>query len=678
MLRKDLFMRKTNKKLSKLVDDKSGVILVTVIFIVAMALVFITTALTISIANRQRVYSNAQSDQARLTVTSLAQAIWQAIYSQQINDQMLYQLAKGNGSLVTFKTADVPGMSNGGTVTTAYFYLIQDEDRSRNQSRKIGIECKCEIDGVAQYYTMVLQKNQGESTPSPGFNITCDLGEGGTFSQCCIGFDIAAARMRGLNYRTQVAYDKPDNIVFLHSGTLNTEGDFGFYSTLLCSTVVHFREAVFARDVYFLGSDAGLDIHNQNHGAQTRLDGSAQNANMYFWGTSNPIRYNGGLSGTGAWTLNGISNIYFDRATTRTAVQDADGREPDEEGWVPTYSYAVTGFEGMSSNPTTFSVQNFQSLPASATLHYEYGITGFTNSSGRTFVEEGASAYGSDGSVVNADALFDPVEANGIIENYVDVDPTMTDTIAEVRDDYLPNYANAKTVTSLSGSVSKPASPYTAYLIKTSTDLGGVSFNITDGEIIIFCDGNIDINFSSIATISGSGDASVTFILMNGAEIHLIGDQTNGAGIVDTRCYRAGTTNYLDLLNLDQTQRPRCFIYSLYTGGKPLSFDNNNKTVVNAYVGFYSSGASVGGGNYIPTQGHGQQGVISINCMNDQVYLYGRVAAGNIERRNGGNYFYMPYCPELPSSLTDRGYAYRDATDYSVVSGESGYFTTTA
>ena len=670
-------MRKTNKKLSKLVDDKSGVILVTVIFIVAMALVFITTALTISIANRQRVYSNAQSDQARLTVTSLAQAIWQAIYSQQINDQMLYELAKGNGSLVTFKTADVPGMSNGGTVTTAYFYLIQDEDRTINQVRKIGIECKCEIDGVAQYYTMVLQKNQGESTPSPGFNITCDLGEGGTFSQCCIGFDIAAARLRHLNFRNQVAYDASDNIIFLHSGTMNTEGDFGFYSTLLCSTVVHFREAVFARDVYFLGANAGLDINNQNHAASTRLDGSPQTANMYFWGTRSPIRYNGNLSGTGYWSLQGISNIYFDRADNRTPIPDADGRDPGSEGWIPTYSGAIEGFEDMPGHPTNFSVQNFQSLPASATLHYEHGITGFTNSSGRTFVEEGASAYGSDGSVVNEGALWDPVESNGIIENYYNVDPTLTDTIAEVSDDYLPYYANAQTVTSLSGSVSKPASPYTAYLITSSTDLGGVSFNITDGEIIIFCDGNIDIDFSSIATISGSGDASVTFILMNGAEIHIIGDQTGGAGIVDTRCYITGTTDYTDVLSIDQTKRPRCFIYSLYTGGKPLSFDNNNYTVVNAYVGFYSSGASVGGDNYIPTQGSGQQGVISINVMNDHVFLYGRVAAGNIERRNGGNYFYMPYCPELPSSQTDRGYAYRDATDYSVVSGECGYFTTT-
>ena len=685
MLRKDLFMRKTNKKLSKLVDDKSGVILVTVIFIVAMALVFITTALTISIANRQRVYSNATSDQARLTVTSLSQALWQAIYSQQISDDMLYDLAKGStnsGTLITYTSTDIPGMGNGGAVATAYFYLIQEEDRTASPMipRKIGIECKCEIDGVAQYYTMVLQKNQGETTPSPSFDIQCDFGEGGTIDSCVIGFNTQYFNSATANYGNLEYYDAADNIIFMHNPTMNGEDNFGFYSTLITDGVIQFRDSVFTRDVYFLGANAGFNwLVNQNITPSNRHDGTRQFGNFYFWGTTNPFYYNGNpQSGSQPWTVRGIENIYFDRRDQKVQVADASGRNPGDPGYVPTYSHSITGFEGFATYHPTFTNQNFQDMPSTGTIHYEHGITGYTNSSSRTFVEEGASAYNSSGAVVNESALWDPVTANDI-DDYLEADPEKLDTIAEVNRDYTDALlADAVTLTQadFNGTIQRASTGSGAYVITSEINYEGssnVTFNVTSGDIVIFVKG-CNLNLKKICTITGTGDSSVIFVLLsNGGSQGKVNIYDN-AGIVDTRCMSG---SYYDIHNIDQTKTPRCYIYSGYTGGKPLNFEGNQNRVLTAFIGFFSSGSATGDGNFVPTFGAGQQGYISINnCMSNTVY-YGRIAAGGIDTRNTGNFLYIPYCPTTPSSLNDRGYAYRDATDYSVVSDECGYFTGT-
>ena len=322
-VRKGSFMRRTNKKVMKKADDKKGVILVTVIFIVAMALLFITTALTISIASRQRVYSNAKSDQARLTVTSLAQSIWQAIYSQQINDAMLDNLADGtggNGSYVTFSSNAVPGMGTGGTESSAYFY------RDSEDADKIIIECKCSIDGVSQYYRMVLKKNASEGIPSAMFDIAVSLGDGGVLNSVVVGFDVHYFSPTG-TYADQVSWRpsdpnaSDDNIVFLHNPTFSNRDNAGLYSTVITDGYLGFRDAVFGRDVYMVGPNSGFDISLMQQGMvpSRRTNGTTgdlQFGNLYFWGSETPFinggsgQYRGNFNGN--YEFRSINNIYFE------------------------------------------------------------------------------------------------------------------------------------------------------------------------------------------------------------------------------------------------------------------------------------------------------------------------------------------------------------------------------
>ena len=132
----------------------------------------------------------------------------------------------------------------------------------------------------------------------------------------------------------------------------------------------------------------------------------------------------------------------------------------------------------------------------------------------------------------------------------------------------------------------------------------------------------------------------------------------------------------MNMSNLDQSVSPRCYIFSLYESsgtetageapGYPVFWDQNEHRVLTAHLGFFpQSDPSATGACHFSGRDFGL----------DDVY-YGRVSAGGIDMTSG-NFFFIPYCPTPTTDVDDRGSAYRDNTDYSVVVDECGYFTTT-
>jgi hypothetical protein len=664
MLRKDLFMRKTNKKLSKLVDDKSGVILVTVIFIVAMALVFITTALTIAIANRQRVYSNAKSDQARLTVTSLSQAIWQAIYSQQINDQMLYELAKGStnhGSLVTFTSADLPGLGAGGSEATAYFYLIQDSNPATNTFRKIGIECKCEIEGVAQYYTMVLQENRGESMPPKMFNFVVNLGDGGVLNRCVIGIDVAHANNdRGSNYR----YNDPDNVIFLHRNLTNAAEGLGLYSTTLTDGYLRAFDTALGADLYCLGANSGVMFGNNPNMIAGTSTGS-----MYFYGSKSPfvfssdsgatwISYNGNPDHPewGSTSINfnhGIDDIYFDSIETT---------DPD------TGAVTLSGFEDF---PVQFSPQTLNSI--NGQIHWDASSV-LTNVTFFQPENSGLSVHPAwdDDSPHDGE---DWVEDAGM-DSYMTVDPTLIDTIDELTGpqgyatEIAAAHANeADHAVDLETATSLGYGTDGIYIIGSQTVTHTINVDLSGGDIILIVKANctLKLNKNGYLCLTHGGDGNLIILLESNAQLRLNDDSDNCCGIYDVDCYHTvgGSLSYFDYTYIDQTKVPRCKIFSLYTGGYPVYSNSNGGSVaLTAFLGFYpqSTPDQTGGGKFY------------VKAGGTNFVYYGRISAGGIEQA-GSSPLLIPYCPNEPSSQDTRNYAYRDATNYSVVTSECGYFT---
>ena len=677
MLRKDLFMRKTNKKLSKLVDDKSGVILVTVIFIVAMALIFITTALTISIAGRQRVYNNAKSDQARLTVTSLAQSIWQAIYSQQITDEMLVNLAKGSsdqGTLVSFTSSDIPGMT-GGAVATAYFYV------NPTNPNKINIECKCDIDGNAQYYTLVLLKNQAPNPPQPMLRMTVELGNPGMLN--AFNFGIDASQINGHERNNQQQYlvngagqTVTDNIMFLHgNGTTSNQGGSGFYCRVICDGHIYLRDAVFTDDLVMVGENATFDFTSTSStGVQSGT--SPRRGNVYFWGSNLP--FVGAQAGTSMPTFN---NIYFDYRTL------------DDPAGSIHYNNTSTGFNANggtidSGANNTYFLRNYNQT-------HPWGIAG------NVYYEQVPAA--SQGAYFNDNSGNNAIPSSwGHFDNGTDslpswfnndtlkVDDGITDTIGEVTDPVhgYGTYSNhdstgetlAVEITSatntLSGSVGY-------YYINGGTIDHRIDCDVSGGPITIYVRGNLLIRASGDEgsdTTAGfyinagpNVENYVNFVLEGGAKITVSTAKSDKpTGFIDTRCFTG--SNYLNPTTINQNYIPRFFIFAAYNHSVNASAlclgstDTNGGVVCTAHICFF------------PTTKNGTDGcdleLHNVAAGTYGIVYYGRIACGGMGNANdnGGN-LNVPYCPGMPGSQPNRGYAYREATAYSVVNDECGYFT---
>ena len=104
-------------------SNKNGSMLIVVLMIMAVGLILITSAMMITGSTRQRYFDSSKSNQARLTVTSVAEAFYQAVYLQEITDEQLEALANGNAVLdFSVNGTSVPGASGAvDNMTTASF-----------------------------------------------------------------------------------------------------------------------------------------------------------------------------------------------------------------------------------------------------------------------------------------------------------------------------------------------------------------------------------------------------------------------------------------------------------------------------------------------------------------------------------------------------------------------------
>ncbi len=113
-------MRKFNKKKG----SRHGSILVTVVFILAFAIIFIAAAMMLTQSTRKRVYTEAENNQARLTVTSVAEAFYRAIQKCEFMDNDLITLCKNNATIniqASSNAGHIPGLEDIGTSSTVSY-----------------------------------------------------------------------------------------------------------------------------------------------------------------------------------------------------------------------------------------------------------------------------------------------------------------------------------------------------------------------------------------------------------------------------------------------------------------------------------------------------------------------------------------------------------------------------
>lgn len=215
-------------------SNKRGAMLILVLLVVSLAVILISSALMMTRSTRTRYYSFATESQARLTVTSVAESLWQSIYVQSIDDAAVKKLADGGANL-TFTNLKIPGAIGGSNnSTTAKFRAVS--------ATEVVVELESKVGDDSAQLRMILER-PAPSTSATLFDYCVQLGDDG-----CVGdFYIGNGAPAGAK-----------NEVFFHGDTDTNIGSAKFYSKVI--TTRPFMPAsgnAFYNDVVLWGPNSG-------------------------------------------------------------------------------------------------------------------------------------------------------------------------------------------------------------------------------------------------------------------------------------------------------------------------------------------------------------------------------------------------------------------------------------
>lgn len=320
-------MRKFNKKKG----SRRGAILVTVVFILAFAVIFIAAAMMLTQATRKRVYTEAESNQARLTVTSVAESWYRAIQKCEFEDDDLLALCKANsgtGTTIRIKassTADtIPGLETEGGPSSTDSYTTMRLYRSPNVGGATKDE---EFTYYADFSTHIdgqVENVRAALTYTPPVHNY----DGAPFStQVDLNGKFANNNLEVVGQGKDP--DNLDNIFLVRKGGNSTDASFSSYATMIyCDGTVTFKDEVFySKDIVFL-SGAKLKSGDSGH-----FSSSSNVKNFFFFGDNNePIATGskGNFSGNGFnFYLCNRSNVSDWTSGGNVVAINADGTRVD-------------------------------------------------------------------------------------------------------------------------------------------------------------------------------------------------------------------------------------------------------------------------------------------------------------------------------------------------------------
>ena len=303
-------MRKFNKKKG----SRRGAILVTVVFILAFAVIFIAAAMTLTQATRRRVYTEAESNQARLTVTSVAEAWYRAVDKCEFSDKALlayFKANSGHGTTIRVKASpnasNVPGLETEGEANSTVSYTTMRLYRSPNV---VGASEDKEYTYFADFSTYIdgqVEHVRAEMSYTPQET----SGDGGPFST-----QIDLYGKFG-NNNLEVVGDGKDsddlgNIFLVRNGGNNKDSGFSSYATMIyCDGTVTFKdEDFFSTDIVFLTGAKLKGTGDSGHFKDT-----SKIKNIFFFGDNNEDMFSGEK---GNWSGKGINFYYHKRNNNNT------------------------------------------------------------------------------------------------------------------------------------------------------------------------------------------------------------------------------------------------------------------------------------------------------------------------------------------------------------------------
>ena len=603
------------KRFSKKQGSKQGIILLTVVFILAMAVIFISACMVMTQATRNRLYWKAEQSQARLTVTSAAEAFYQALEVGDFKESQLktLALAKASGILMTAKDSSgnyLPGMSLSTDNCTTLSLKAKDDKCS-----EIYAYLKTTIDGEEEKVKITFKVKSKPKVYGLFGNPVDYNGTATNLNFDDFGFD------HGTNAE--------DNFIVIRDGGSMADSSSKIYSNIVFTggTITKFQAKLYDSDFILLGDakvaiDANVDagasswyfvstpgnvkdalaadqMINQLN-ASTAVVFANRNVNKSITNLS-PAVYkmtidvSGNASGT---TLLGGSAVSTETMTTLTdnAAKYSSADFVASIGSFPTTSEAFSQIKlGEDSLPTT-APDSFKAMTLDA-FKTAYGYTSAT----------GVFCVGDD-------------DKNGTVEN-PNIKIQAPGSIGNVNGD-------------------GPADTSYLFLLDGSTDY-----------VIYLCGtGTYYFHQCTFAVVNPSSDHQQVFVLENGVKLEIGNQNAKGIGAGFLSVKRDDYTNtassyatYLFGNNLlteqsttqssggkysnyyDSVRKPT--IYLLGAGSNDVKF--YKESTFEGYLGLFNPDST--------TKSH-------VNCYNPSTYVYGRMMFDGFTTADGGN-INMPYCP---------------------------------
>lgn len=589
-------------KKSKLGSSKRGSMLVLVLIIMVVGLIFIASALMLTNTTRQRYYEDSESSQARLTVGSVAESFYQAVYIQEITDDQLEALASGKAVLTFSSSSSVPGVS-GGASTTATFSKTTVAGVSR-----VTIVFSTTIDGQTENVRMTLEKTE-TTPPTVLFSSPYESG-GGNMGNLNLG---STGTMAGVT----------DNYAIIHGdGIIAHSGSTSVYSTIITDSVITAGSGItLFDDVVFYGPNAGFNVTGSNgQGFNINTDsGSAYFICPDGQGTGSAL-YNGTTAFNSTTALSTSGHFVADNVVFYNFNLNLGSNTDVASGYFNTDTHD-DNYVYMYGNGTLTGAN----AALSAEVLNSYAEELVHNSDIQALRDQVSAYLASDAKSLLSTGILDSATARSSFgDPYSRADAT-TFNLAGVGNGQRRTLNAGAYI--LSGNLGNNSSMGNALNTRVVCDL-------SQGDYTFYVDNDMTIYGGFFEVINGAGsDNWVRFILADDVSL-TIGTNANPCGILSTsreagEAQPIGEKPHVQILGADRN-----------------TVTIGNQTTVDAYIGCYGTSGSV----------------LFSNCP--ATGFYGRVCA-QYAQQTDGEFATIPYCPSPNATEVTNAYVVI-YSDYSV------------
>ncbi len=619
-------------------SSRSGGMLILVLVIMAVGLILITSALSVTIATRDRFYDDAQTSQARLTLTSTAKTVVDAItVTQELRDSVVEMWADA-GEVVWFQSAagygftDSVGSSNSvapgigakseaaGGWTKATFgrsgaYITIDFVTGINATG----------DGVSENVRVILEIIPPVVFPT-GFGSMFTLGgddSANTFNNTVIG------RTTGYDPSQVLSnYVVLNGDLNVGTGTIELVGDVVYTGMVLSGAGNAYKG-----NIIFWGDEAGIYTNLGGNGVITSehilfLGETAGVAGVFLDAAGNPTT----LTSSPAGGVRGTKGQYYVNTTMR---KDTWGQYVLGEPYYIDSGVVFYDYTNWFSDPyTAGAIRNM-----SGDVRYSPGNTdlaGIITATGKPNAAYDAStikpvvlSYTTDlDKIANIERELPTTAEAKALAQYT--------TVAQIT-------ANATKITNLSSNQTFTGSSYYIDASTTANVTGDLIFDLVNNDITLYI-----INSSSAKPFNVGPVASAT------GSLQFINGSANWGKIIllENGYMIAGKNNYSTWKGIISTTHPAVKTQAT-VGTKPclyiIGFGNNTLkaeqyAIVDAYIGLYGDNGRFWADN----------GPI----------IYGRIESEFFDSNN--SFFYLNYCP-APNDPAGGSDAVPLATKYRVM-----------